>query len=278
MCDARQEETNQKNIAYFQTQLQIARLHKAEILAVNTTSNMDAVFTLLGAQLFGEGYKISYYRCNHSFAPFAVVYNEYTTVFNDVYKARVPILFRIADTAENDLRELTAAKDRLMAALASGPGPATTQARIEYRRAVAKLREYRLQDFYVDAKLAGGQARSFKAADFWSRANAAMYQDAGDDYLGYTIEEILGSPSEANLTITTSNSIATIEVRHMSYGPGFCTVETRSSLGGGNVAAAPPLVYGPWHTLETHAGVITLKISTEAKCDTGARSQVRYFK
>ena len=277
-CDAHQEATNRTHIAYFEQQWQLARQYKVELLAANTTTNMDAVFTPLGARLFSEGYRITYYRCSPSFAAFASAYNRYVAAFNEVYTARVPIVLRIIDAAEADLRALSAAKDRLVAAMASGPGPATTQARIDYRRAMARLREYRLQDFSVDATLGGGQARNFKAADFWSRANAVMYQDLGDDYSGATVEEILGSPTEANLTITTSNSIAMIEVRHMSYGPGFCTVETRTSLGGGNVAAAPPLVYGAWHILEAHAGVVTMTISTEAKCDTGARSQVRYFK
>lgn len=278
MCNVAQEEANQKAIAYFQNQLQIARLYKAEIMAVTTTTNMDAIFTPLGQQMIGEGYKVPYYTCSPSYTALAGAYNQYAGAFNDAYTSRIPLLYRIVDGAEADLGALSAAKDRLMAALRTGPGPATTAARLSYRQALARLREYRLQDFYVDAKLGGGTARTFKASDFWSRANAVMYQDVGDDYTGYTIAEILGSPTGANLTITTSNSIATIEVRHMSYGPGFCTVETKSSLGAGNVAAAPPLVYGPWHPIEAHAGAVTLTITTEAKCDTGARSQVRYFK
>ena len=226
----------------------------------------------IGEDLYSTGWTLPYYECSPTHSVLVKVFNQFTALYNEGNALRASKYFRIIDNAEADLETLSVAKGRLVEALRRGPSPATTQARLDYRDAVAKLRQYKLHDFAV----VGG--RSFKAADFWGRANAAMYQDIGDDYSGLTVEEVLGGPQEANLRITTGNAIAPIEVRHMSYGPGFCTVETSTSLGKTISAAAPPLVYGPWIRIEAHIGIVSMTISTRAQCDTGARTQVRYFK
>lgn len=90
---------------------------------------------------------------------------------------------------------------------------------------------------------------------------------------GLAIEEYFGTTS-----IQTSNSVANIEVRHLSYGPGFCNVDTRSSLGKTITTAAPPAFWSPWQVLESHIGEISLTISNTVNCDTGVRSQVKYWK
>jgi hypothetical protein len=76
--------------------------------------------------------------------------------------------------------------------------------------------------------------------------------------------------------ITTSNSVANVEVQARSLGPGFCAVE----IGGGGKTVgflAPPLVYSPWTILFSHTGSVTTELSIDVKCDTGILAQVRYF-
>jgi hypothetical protein len=77
--------------------------------------------------------------------------------------------------------------------------------------------------------------------------------------------------------ITTSNSVANVEVQAQSLGPGVCAVE----IGGGGKTIgflAPPLVYSPWTILFSHTGSVTAELSIDAKCDTGVLAQVRYFR
>jgi hypothetical protein len=77
--------------------------------------------------------------------------------------------------------------------------------------------------------------------------------------------------------ITTSNSVANVEVQAQSLGPGVCAVE----IGGGGKTIgflAPPLVYSPWTLLFSHIGSVTTELSIDAKCDTGVLAQVRYFR
>jgi hypothetical protein len=88
-----------------------------------------------------------------------------------------------------------------------------------------------------------------------------------------TIEEYFGS-----ITITTSNSYATIMVRHLSFGPGGCSVTSNSSLGSSVSHIAPPAFWSDWYLLEQHAGVISITITDTVNCDTGVRSEVKYWK
>jgi hypothetical protein len=97
--------------------------------------------------------------------------------------------------------------------------------------------------------------------------------ELNDLSFGLVIEEYFSTTS-----IKTSNSIANVEVRHLSYGPGFCNVDTRSSLGKTITTAAPPAIWSPWQVLEIHMGEISLTISNTVNCDTGVRSQVKYWK
>lgn len=79
------------------------------------------------------------------------------------------------------------------------------------------------------------------------------------------------------ITITTGNVYSKIEVRHWSFGPGFCNViaRTPSARVGLN---APPFSWSGWQLLTNHIGSITTTITNEVNCDTGVKSQVRYFK
>lgn len=90
---------------------------------------------------------------------------------------------------------------------------------------------------------------------------------------GLVEEEFFGST-----TIRTSDSVAQVWVRHLSFGPGFCTVETRSSRGTLISTPAPPTFWSEWQTIESHFGEISLTLTATVKCDTGVRSQVRYWK
>lgn len=88
-----------------------------------------------------------------------------------------------------------------------------------------------------------------------------------------TIEEYFGT-----ISIKTSNSYANVYIRHLSFGPGFCEVETRSSLGNSIVTMGPPAIWSEWQVIEAHAGQITMTVNDIVKCDTGVRSQIKYWK
>lgn len=78
-------------------------------------------------------------------------------------------------------------------------------------------------------------------------------------------------------SITTSNSVANVEVRAQSLGPGACAVEF--STGNNSIGfLAVPFSYSPWTKLASHIGSATFKIGIDAKCDTGVLAQVRYFR
>jgi hypothetical protein len=77
------------------------------------------------------------------------------------------------------------------------------------------------------------------------------------------------------MTITTSNTVDTVEVRAKSQGPGGCAVEFlagRDHVG----FVAPPFSYSPWTILFSHIGRLTKTLTEDVKCDTGVLSQVRY--
>jgi hypothetical protein len=78
-------------------------------------------------------------------------------------------------------------------------------------------------------------------------------------------------------TITTSDSVANIEVRGQSFGPGACGVTFKSS-GDQTSFLAPPLVWSPWTHLTSHIGSVTLIIEYDVVCDTGIKAQVKYYR
>lgn len=85
-------------------------------------------------------------------------------------------------------------------------------------------------------------------------------------------------PFVDGMSITTSNSVANIEVRVKGMGPGTCAV-TFAATGGGTASFnALPLVWSPWMTLQAHIGSTTQKLSNDVKCDTGVVAEVRYYK
>lgn len=78
------------------------------------------------------------------------------------------------------------------------------------------------------------------------------------------------------MTITTSDSVANVEVQAQSLGPGACAVEF--SAGANTVGLlAPPGTYTPWTTLATHIGSATFTIGDNVKCDTDVLAQIRYY-
>ena len=84
-------------------------------------------------------------------------------------------------------------------------------------------------------------------------------------------------PLTSGMSITTSDSVANVEVRAESLGPGFCAVSI-SSNSGSTSFLAPPLTWSPWTTLFAHVGIVSATLTTSVGCDTGALFEVRYFK
>jgi hypothetical protein len=79
------------------------------------------------------------------------------------------------------------------------------------------------------------------------------------------------------ITITTANVYSKIEVQHWSFGPGFCNVITRTPRTRVGINA-PPFTWSGWQLLTNHIGEVTTTITNEVNCDTGVKSQVRYYK
>ena len=83
-------------------------------------------------------------------------------------------------------------------------------------------------------------------------------------------------PVVNGMTITTSDSIANVEFRAKSFGPGFCNVEV-SADNNTNKILAPPLTWSSWQVVAAHIGVVTYTLGYKEECDTGALVEVRYF-
>jgi hypothetical protein len=82
------------------------------------------------------------------------------------------------------------------------------------------------------------------------------------------------------MTIVTSDSMAVIEVRSKSFGPGFCEVEVTAARGSEARSiriASPPLAWSNWEAVASHTGTTAYQLSTRELCDTGALFEVRYF-
>lgn len=84
-------------------------------------------------------------------------------------------------------------------------------------------------------------------------------------------------PFVNGMSISTSNSISTVEVRAKSFGPGFCGVRF-NTMGGTTQFLAPPLLWGEWMQLTVHMGEVNYTITNEVLCDTGVVAEVRYQK
>jgi len=85
-------------------------------------------------------------------------------------------------------------------------------------------------------------------------------------------------------TLHTCNVGGRIEVRFMSLGPGGCAVEAREDprYAGSRPATtgllALPGIWSGWLVFREHFGRITTRIVNRVHCDTGVRSQVRYYR
>jgi hypothetical protein len=91
-------------------------------------------------------------------------------------------------------------------------------------------------------------------------------------------EEKTVVPFVEGMTIKTGNSVANIDVRAKSFGPGACGV-TFSTDGGNSIHfLALPLAYSPWTILASHAGATSFKITHTVECDTGILGEIRYYK
>jgi len=94
-----------------------------------------------------------------------------------------------------------------------------------------------------------------------------------DSIFNETIEEYFNST-----TINVCDCYSNVEVRHMSMGPGTCAVVTQSSKGSQVGVTALPAVWTGWQIIESLIGETTITLTDEVICDTGIRSQVKYFK
>ena len=78
------------------------------------------------------------------------------------------------------------------------------------------------------------------------------------------------------MTIHTSDSVANVEVRAKSFGPGGCAVEF-STVAAKIGFVAPPLTYSSWTVLTASVGKNSFELHNDVKCDTGVVAQVRYY-
>lgn len=81
-----------------------------------------------------------------------------------------------------------------------------------------------------------------------------------------------------DVRIETCDAVASIQVRAMSFGPGFCAVEIRTrTIPAERIGiTAPPIVFSGWVTLVNHFGRYSVGIENAVICDTGVRTQLRY--
>lgn len=89
----------------------------------------------------------------------------------------------------------------------------------------------------------------------------------------FVIEEYINTT-----TIFTDNSVSPVNIRHLSYGPGICNVNTFSSSGNSITTNAPPAIWSEWQEIDAHLGPTSFTYTNQINCDTGVRSQIRYSK
>lgn len=83
-----------------------------------------------------------------------------------------------------------------------------------------------------------------------------------------------------SVMVVTGDAVAAVTVRFLSLGPGACAVEAWVVGHEGRHfvrVTAPPVVWCDWQTIFEHMGSVGLTIINEVKCDTGVRSQVRWY-
>jgi hypothetical protein len=80
------------------------------------------------------------------------------------------------------------------------------------------------------------------------------------------------------MVITTSDSVANVEARAQSQGPGLCATKVSAEPGNTVAIAATPGVYSNWVTIASHVGSVSFTLHTTIDCDTGALFQVRYYR
>lgn len=82
--------------------------------------------------------------------------------------------------------------------------------------------------------------------------------------------------------ITTSNSVANVEIRHkLNTGAVGGTIYTKGNDGGFGTASVGVLGHGiwsKWMVLGSHVGVVNVTIVNEYPNDIGVISEVKYYK
>jgi hypothetical protein len=78
-------------------------------------------------------------------------------------------------------------------------------------------------------------------------------------------------------TVHLCDCIATVEVRAMSLGPGGCAVKIHTPQGTTGIFA-PPASWTGWISVYESTAEHAVRIEREIVCDTGARTQLRYWR
>ena len=78
-------------------------------------------------------------------------------------------------------------------------------------------------------------------------------------------------------TIRTAEATDTIDARSSSLGPDACALVIRTNHGDSTPLVAPPGEWTAWTVVASHAGSKTYSLSSEAQCDSGVRTQVRWL-
>jgi len=137
-----------------------------------------------------------------------------------------------------------------------------------------------LAGIHVEPSMAQEEVAFFRAAPVNEEKPAVDDADAQEE----AVCELIRTEYPGEITITTGNCVANIYVRFLSLGPGGCAVEAREDP---SYAAFEPAIVGyfvlpgvwsDWLVFKGHIGGITTRIVNHVHCDTGVRSQVKYYK
>jgi hypothetical protein len=271
-CDAEMDAANLTAAARIQSSwTPKARALEAGYRVFTPTNDMYAIDAITNS-FPDDRETLQFFRCfGASFnTVFMSAHAEWAAANNSQLSLRNAHFAVIVRNAESALANLIGSKDDLLATI--GNQGDVLAARKRFSAAVEIVRGFKVRS-YRSAPMFG---IVFDADRFWANANLAISigQTAGNGGGQQVVEEFPGS----SISIQTSNSIAAVEVRHLSFGPGACDVVTRSSLGAEFQILALPGIWSGWRAIEQHAGSITVTLSVEIRCDTGVRSQVRYFR
>lgn len=263
-CIPKHEATNRASIAYLEAWVPKLKQKAHKIRNLEVSNNMDTVLNLARVNAID----INYFNCGASGRLAAKAANAVIFQRNDINNARAAKLAEIMANARLDLSVLVLAKNRLIAALkAHRPDPEILKR--QFDAAAIKVNSYRLYDYRNNPRNHITQTKLF-----WESVRMEVTEgENAFSQMRLVIADFLDS-----VTIITGDSVANVEVRHMSVNAGICEVKTGTTDGTLISTSARLAHWSDWHVLTSSTISRGVNVTTHIQGDCSVRSQVKYYR